>query len=388
MCVQVELGMMLPGHTHEDIDAMFRFIADSLRAKGLVPTISEFEEAAKHAFKDQKVHVEQVAAVYDYAAWLQPNVSKFEGIKTARYFIFTKRSDGVPIMHYKPFVGHQHLYPTIKDGTSNMPVYEVVGDNEKKYTTDPNGIEVFGEMPSPSSEPQAQPFNAERLDVEQTYAQVKSIIDAKPMLFDAECVAWWESWRAGTPTSVEETLKKHPLTFEWPAKTGEWVDPALSGLSAEVSDYCETITYLNSKGQQGFNIREAQQAREEERRVQPELSAGDLLVMQPGEDDGMHDLPFWICEVAEPVSSEENDIPVVWRTAFKGGYAKDDVEGQWLQICIGSNHCNGVIRYHAYTNKCRYNGRDRHGHGRMKQVVQRQEVVLYFAKLNRAKSTM
>lgn len=381
--------MMLPGHTHEDIDAMFRFIADALRAKGLVQTISQFEEAARHAFKEQTVHVEQVAAVHDYAAWLRPNVGKFEGLKTARYFVFTKRSDGVPIMHYKPFVGHEHLYPTLKEGTTNMPVYEMVGDNQKKYATDPNGIEVFGELPSPSGEPEAQPFEAERLDVEKTYEQVKCIIDAKPMLFDAECVAWWKLWREETPTSVEKTLEKHPLTFEWPSKTGEWVDPALRDLGVEVSDYCETITYLNSRGQQGFNIQEADQAREEERRTQPVLSAGDLLVMQPGEDDGMHDLPFWICEVAAHVPSEEDEIPVVWRTAFKGGYAKDDVEGQWLPICIGSNTARGgVTRYHAYTNKCRYNGRDRHGHGRMEQMVQRGQVVLYFAKLNRAKSTM
>lgn len=52
-CVQVELCMMMPGHTHEDIDAMFRFIADSLRAKGLIRTIDEFVDATKSAFKDQ-----------------------------------------------------------------------------------------------------------------------------------------------------------------------------------------------------------------------------------------------------------------------------------------------------------------------------------------------
>lgn len=52
--------MMLPGHTHEDIDAMFRFVADSLRSKGLVRTIDEFVEATEHAFREQKVFVEQV----------------------------------------------------------------------------------------------------------------------------------------------------------------------------------------------------------------------------------------------------------------------------------------------------------------------------------------
>jgi len=57
--------MMLPGHTHEDIDAMFRFIADSLRSKGLVRTVEEFVEAAKCAFKNQKVEVQHVAAVHD-----------------------------------------------------------------------------------------------------------------------------------------------------------------------------------------------------------------------------------------------------------------------------------------------------------------------------------
>lgn len=70
--------MMLPGHTHEDIDAMFRFVADALRSKGLVRTIEEFEQAAVHAFKEQSVHIEHVPYVRDYKAWFQTNLGVIE----------------------------------------------------------------------------------------------------------------------------------------------------------------------------------------------------------------------------------------------------------------------------------------------------------------------
>ena len=59
---KVEFSMLPVGHTHEDIDAMFRFIADSLRRVGLVRTPQEFEMCTKTAVSEG-IHVEHVSWV-------------------------------------------------------------------------------------------------------------------------------------------------------------------------------------------------------------------------------------------------------------------------------------------------------------------------------------
>jgi len=305
-------------------------------------------------------------------------VGRFEQIKTARYFVIACReSDNVPVMWYKPSAAHPHLYPTLKDPQTKMPVHEIV-DGEKRYKTDMNGIEIFNELPTNTS-PGVQSFEEDRLDIAQTYSVVKKIIDLHPLLFGDAASAWWQSWSETTASNVEDALDQHPLTFDWPTKTGEWKPPTLIGLERE---YAETVTYVNTQGQQAFNMRDATQAANEQNDCRPKLAVGDLVVLKPGSDDGMHHLPFWIAEVAEDVSEDTATFRVVWRSAFKGGYAQDDVSGQWLQICVGSVRSRGgCTRYHAYNKKCQRGGQDIRGHGKMTGTVRRNEVVLYFPKL-------
>lgn len=368
--------MMQPGHTHEDIDAMFRFVADSLRAKGLVRTIDEFVECVQAAFKEQVVHVEQVATVHDYTAWLKPNVGEFDKIKTARYFaIALRESDHFPILLYKPYAAHQHLYPALKDPETRMPLFDMV-DGQKRYQTDMEGIEIFAQLPSGT--PGLQAFEGDRLSLEEALTTVEEIMRAYPSLFDLACAAWWKSWFKDTECTAEEAVVKHPMSFEWPEKSGNVEPLTLAGLE---SGYKESITYLNSRGRQAFSLREATQAAREQAQDSPELNPGDLLVLRPGEDDGMHRLPFWIAEVNEVVPSEQSEISITWRTAFKGGYAKDDLSGQWLHICVGSSLSRGGRpRYHAFTPKCQA-ARGRSRHGQMHGIVDRDQVALYFAKL-------
>lgn len=368
---------MMPGHTHEDIDAMFRFIADALRKKGLIRTIDEFVEATTHAFRAQNVHVEHVAAVYDYTSWLKPRVSLIDQIRSARYFVIgLRQADSVPVMWYKPNVAHAYLYPTQKDPTTGMPLHRMV-DGEKVYETDPNGIEIFAELPT--GEPGLQEFDTARLDLSATLTTTNQIMDLQPHSFGESARAWWKTWAECTPTSVAEAVQKYGLSFTWPTPAAEWRPPTLSGLRSE---YEETVTYVNTVGGQTFTEAQSTQAAVEENDRRPELIKGDMIVVIPGSDDGMHRLPFWLAEMAESAPSAQDSLEILWRAPFKGGYMKDDVHGQWSLICKGSAAARGgQVRYHAYTSKCRAGNRDKAGHGVMTGTVQRDEVAIYFAKL-------
>lgn len=379
--VQAELVMMLPGHTHEDIDAMFRFIADSLRRKGLVRTIEDIEDAARKAFAGQEVHVEHVATVFAYDKWLRPFLGTMGQITSARYFnIGIRENDNtsLPVMWYKPHAGHAHLYPTKKDPISKTPMFEVV-NGEKLYITDMAGIEIFAD--TPTGTPGIQEFETERMDTGKVHANIKKMIAALPLLFGDDAKAWWEMWAATVPHSPDEAMRAFPMTFDWPEKCAHWKAPTMDGLRSE---YTETMTYLNTQGHQAFNRKDAERAVAEERAIRPALSAGDMVVVKPGSDGGMHKLPFWIAEVAQDTPCEVDTIEVLWRTPFKGGYAKDDIEGQWLHVCKGSVLGRaGITRYHAYTPKCRIGNKDKKDHGAMRDQVQRDQVALYFAELTK-----
>lgn len=377
--------MMMPGHTHEDIDAMFRFIADALRAKGLVRTIDEFVAATECAFKQQKVHVEQVVAVYNYSSWLKGHGGHYEQIKTARYFLIARReSDGAAVMWYKPYAAHRHLYPTVKDPETRMPCFEIAED-DKEYETCMEGIEVLAEVPA-TPQPEIQKFEIDRLDVDQTYKTMKEIFDLHPLLFGEDTITWWQEWKEHTPTTEMSAVEAHPLQFLWPTKAVEWQAPTLECLRSE---YAETITYLNTKGKQAFRPRDAEQSRNEQSKEAPPLAVGDLLVLKPGADDGMHRLPFWIAEVAVAAPPTEKRVEVFWRSAFKNGRADDDISGQWHLICVGSTvGRGGCMRYHQYGIKCTVRGKDMRGHGKMVGTVERDEVALYFPKLTKQTSRM
>lgn len=376
--------MMRPGHTHEDIDAMFRHVADALRSKGLVRTIDDFVDAARNAYSEQHVHVEHVAAVHDYVNWYKPHLGNITLITTARYFVIALReSDGQAVLWYKAYAGHEHLYPTVKDRTTRMPTFDME-EGVKKYHTCPYGIEVLTELPE--GEPGIQKYEEERLDPSTMHDVVKQIYEAHPLVFGEAAMRWWDEWASSTPTSAGAAEEMYPMTFEWPRKSAEWKAPTLSGLRSE---YSETVTYLNSAGGQAFTSQDAAQAEAEECADCPVLCVGDLLVMKPESDNRMHRLPFWVAEVAKEVESNVDDIEIIWRSAFKNGIAQDDVHGQWLQICKGSSVVRGgCVRYHPYTSKCRVGNREIAGHGQMKDTVQRAQVALYFAKLTGKHSRM
>lgn len=76
-CAQVELSMLMVGHTHEDIDQAFRIIAEELKRRRVIKTIPDYLDAIKTAWKDENAdppHAELLMSTMHYADWLQPHV--------------------------------------------------------------------------------------------------------------------------------------------------------------------------------------------------------------------------------------------------------------------------------------------------------------------------
>ena len=154
---KAELVMLPLGHTHEDIDALWRFVADSMRRTGVIRTMAEFEDAARSCVAEG-TYVEQIAWVYDYTRWFKPHIHpNLKGIKSihtqtheqtgsnsdrsVRYFTMARReADKRVVMWYKKGPSHADLYPSQKDPTTGQPMR----DNESgAVVTCPEGIEIL-----------------------------------------------------------------------------------------------------------------------------------------------------------------------------------------------------------------------------------------------------
>ena len=154
------------------------------------------------------------------------------------------------------------------------------------------------------------------------------------------------------------------------------------------SEYAEGMQYRNAIGRASFTIRERDQALDEQHRVEPALSRGDVLVFLSPEGDNSsphNQTPFWIGDVdVDEVAAGETTIGCVrWRACFKHGVARSDVNGgAWKHICIGHMQGRGgVLRFHEYISRCQVRGNNRDGHGPFVSSASRENVVLYGAKL-------
>lgn len=157
--------------------------------------------------------------------------------------IARREHDNIPVMRYKPCAAHQHLYPTLKDPETRMPLYDMV-NGETQYKTDINGIEVFTQLPTGT--PAVQPFENNQLDLKEICFTMQQIVAAHPCIFSETCGEWWKSWTESTPTTKEEVIiEQLGMLFEWPAKAGEW-HPAHTRRALE-SEYRETVTYVNTQ---------------------------------------------------------------------------------------------------------------------------------------------
>ena len=180
--------MMMVGHTHEDIDALFKLIVALWRRQRHVLCPVDFARMLQDAIPSAHVHP-FLEYVHDWAEFFADCIYEhLQGITSAREFIMRMRDDGgtelVPVccvpslmnpVHavlachdgvvlftcaavvfwYKPDAAHRHLYPARKDENGN-PI-TVIKDGETEYDVCPNGIEIFrtaegaSGMPSPAA---------------------------------------------------------------------------------------------------------------------------------------------------------------------------------------------------------------------------------------------
>eukprot|EP00965_Chrysotila_dentata_P096076 3174056-Pleurochrysis_carterae.AAC.1 len=135
---------MMVGHTHEDIDALFRRIADYWARKGKVGSPSAFQQYLREAVPGAVVHP-LVEYVHDFKSFLSDHIYEdVHGINDAREFIIRERDDGVVAFWYKPCSSHKHTYPAEKHADGN-PIRAdsetVTVDGEAQYKVCPFGIE-------------------------------------------------------------------------------------------------------------------------------------------------------------------------------------------------------------------------------------------------------
>eukprot|EP00965_Chrysotila_dentata_P122993 4065112-Pleurochrysis_carterae.AAC.1 len=244
--------MMMVGHTHEDIDALFRRIAEYWARQGRVSTPSAFMRYLREAIPSSTVHP-LVEYVHDWASFFKDQIyDAVEGINDAREFIIKERDDGgkcqhvcihctvhatnamiakcgghvcislllvvhvhfcltVAAMWYKPYSSHPHLYPAAKDADGNPIEKSQTVNGEKEYAVCPHGIEIFKTREGPQGFPALASFaknitnaNLPRFDIANARRSTLSILDVLKDRFTAAEKQEWETFFDEYPQKVED----------------------------------------------------------------------------------------------------------------------------------------------------------------------------------------
>ena len=86
--------MMMVGHTHEDIDAIFKLVVMLWRRLRRVLCPVEFAQMLKDAIPNAVVHA-MVEYVHNWAGFFEDCIyTNMTGVTTAREFILRQRDDG------------------------------------------------------------------------------------------------------------------------------------------------------------------------------------------------------------------------------------------------------------------------------------------------------
>eukprot|EP00965_Chrysotila_dentata_P013769 456835-Pleurochrysis_carterae.AAC.1 len=122
--------MMMVGHTHENIDALFRRVAEYWSRKGMVLTPYDFFAFLRASVESTTVHP-LVEYVHGYAGFFSDciyddGINKASGSSSSRSALMADCADAARVLcatavefWYKPDSSHKHLYPTEKNEEGN-----------------------------------------------------------------------------------------------------------------------------------------------------------------------------------------------------------------------------------------------------------------------------
>mmetsp|Transcript_12125 Transcript_12125/g.31819 ORF Transcript_12125/g.31819 Transcript_12125/m.31819 type:complete len:706 (+) Transcript_12125:1194-3311(+) len=385
---QAEIAFMMVGHTHEDIDACFRIIAEYLYSIGLVRNIEEYLSGIKLAWARGEhadhVHVEKLDVIFDYKTWLDPHVynsdgvtlkaadekAQMSGITTARYFLIRKRADGAVALWYKPQVAHPWLYPSKKDATG-APMFTMV-DGEKQYDqVCENGIEIFH---TPQGPPDKVPPHAEFplnkrlgtpfLNVDEVFAAAKSMIEHMPAMFGLNALEPWQRFQREHPRKLADVPDAARPAWQLPP-TLIADAPLPKPLFEQLKEYNETIQYTNPTSKTIYtnhksrgNLVAANLANE---KIPDPVRKGEMLFVKAEQGDETFEsnqfaaTPLWACQACdeEPVPtnsasartvSDEDVFNVAWWACFKSKTSLEHpMSGKWKQLCVGCDEKEVIV---------------------------------------------
>lgn len=86
--MEVEIGLLLVGHTHEDIDQLFGVFSRKLKTTS-VYTMNELE----NVLRSSNVNVEQVSFVGDFKLWMEPYLFDVTDHSFPHHFLFKKNNN-------------------------------------------------------------------------------------------------------------------------------------------------------------------------------------------------------------------------------------------------------------------------------------------------------
>lgn len=113
---EIQVGFLLVGHTHEDIDAYFSHLSKTLKSKNtfvLADLMKSFMESQEMRFMPE--FIQEVADFKSYiSGYLCDGATRLIGLGEMHLFKFYVDSDGWPVMKYKESATDEHWCPRNK----------------------------------------------------------------------------------------------------------------------------------------------------------------------------------------------------------------------------------------------------------------------------------
>jgi hypothetical protein len=190
LCLKVVLTRLLPGHTHEDIDALFALIWQMVKDE-IVLTPSELEAAILKAFNKLKdVKVKDIHAVPNYAKY-------FEGYCDLSIGRFAKEDwTQLQMTFEKVADAERDRYPLGVKMT-----YKAYGQDEAiEIVDDPDKESITGLIPQLTLCPVCPADDEPPVCVMLSMPPASRTIEVDPGSRDFT-VAWLTAWRGHTPTN-------------------------------------------------------------------------------------------------------------------------------------------------------------------------------------------